>query len=226
MFKELDIWMQNIETEYLDACLRAKAAYDKWTVAKREFRKTCVVDAWDIREELKGDYHMYAALKVPANHEEREYQFNDTTIYALIGWLCVDNKFYTQCIATASAKNSTSLYSARRAAVKSFEEELSKHTGWSRFLHDHQVHEADVKLVQGRDEEWIATRAHKDMLRLKQTIEAKIAKICEAIEAVNEECEGYLVKGTNGKIAHLWRILAGGYNIQKLHTRVLVKEVK
>ena len=61
----------------------------------------------------------------------------------------------------------------------------------------------------------------------RKAIEAKVAKICgDHIVEVCDEWDGVYVKGENNRIAHLWAIRAGGYNIQCLHTRVLVKEVK
>ena len=44
-------------------------------------------------------------------------------------------------------------------------------------------------------------RAHKDMIRHKEALEAKIMKICDQIDSIMDEFGEYSIKGTNGKVA-------------------------
>jgi hypothetical protein len=75
--------------------------------------------------------------------------------------------------------------------------------------------------------EWAEEKAEKDMQRHKKSIEQKVLKICgDTITHVNDSTNTIFVKGSNDKIAKIYAIHAGGYNIQRLHIRVLVKEVK
>lgn len=78
-----------------------------------------------------------------------------------------------------------------------------------------------------RTEEWAEEKAEKDMQRHKKAIEQKVLKICgDTITHVNDSTNTIFVKGSNDKVAKIYVIYAGGYNIQRLHIRVLVKEVK
>ncbi len=78
-----------------------------------------------------------------------------------------------------------------------------------------------------RTSQWVEDKAEKDMQRHKKQIEAKVEKICGTeITHVTETDGEIIVKGSNNKIARIFAIRAGGYNIQCLHIRVLVKEVK
>jgi hypothetical protein len=67
----------------------------------------------------------------------------------------------------------------------------------------------------------------KDVEFKRKGIIAKVQKICteEIAEVAEVAGDGLLIRGANNKVAHMWAILAGGYNIQCLHIRVLVKEM-
>lgn len=65
------------------------------------------------------------------------------------------------------------------------------------------------------------------MLNQKKMIEAKVRKICgDEITNVDDTNGDIYAKGSNGRTAYIYAIWAGGYHIQKLHTRILVKEVR
>lgn len=98
--------------------------------------------------------------------------------------------------------------------------------GLADYLRTREHSLSDANLIDRRDEAWIIKRAEKENENLRKALIAKVEKICgpEIVE-VTDAIELYL-KGSNGRTAKLWAISAGGYNIQCLHTRVLVKEVK
>lgn len=86
---------------------------------------------------------------------------------------------------------------------------------------------SDVAYNVERDDAWIIKTATKETQERREAIEAAVKKICgDEIVSGTDTNDGILVKGSNGKVAHVWAIHAGGYNIQCLHIRVLVKEVK
>jgi hypothetical protein len=85
----------------------------------------------------------------------------------------------------------------------------------------------EYETAEGRDDEWINKRAEKENQELRLWVEKKVKAICgdEILEATEVSGE-LLVKGSNGRIAKIWSVRAGGYNIQRLHTRLYVKEHK
>ena len=98
---------------------------------------------------------------------------------------------------------------------------------WKMFLDDHNINEADVKYVYGRDDAWMIERAHKDAEQHRKWIENKVEKMLGKVEEVAKvHGDGWYLHGSNGKVGHMWFVAAGGYNIQRLHTRCLIKEVK
>ena len=71
-------------------------------------------------------------------------------------------------------------------------------------------------------------RVEKDVESKRKGIIAKVQKICtiDIIEVAEVAGDGLYIKGANGKVAHMWAIFAGGYNIQCFHIRIMVKESK
>ena len=107
----------------------------------------------------------------------------------------------------------------------SYLEAKKKYNGLAKYLSSVGYSMSEANLIEDRSDEWIVKRAEKDNENLRKALIAKVSKICgEDIVEVRETSELYL-KGSNGRIAKLWAISAGGYNVQCLHTRVLVKEV-
>lgn len=103
-----------------------------------------------------------------------------------------------------------------------------KYNGYEQYLKANGCSMSDEQWLSiGRTEEDIKAKAHKDMLNQKKTIEQKVKKICgETLTNIDDTKGEIYVKGSNGRVAHIWAIQAGGYNIQCLHIRVLVKEIK
>ena len=228
MFKALEVWMEELEKEFYDDYMRAHRALQLWSNAKSERRLASTVDTWKVRDELKGEYRGYCCMKVSTKYREEEFVNCGNTFVALIDVVTVDGVDYDILMAFTSPKGTEKRpdWTSQHRAEEKFKEILSTESGFGKFLRDHRAYAADAKVVEGRDGQWIAERAHKDMLKHKKALEEKIAKICDKIDSVLDDYGEYYVKGTNGKTAHVWRIMAGGYNIQKLHSRVLCKEVR
>lgn len=223
MFKALDIWMEELEQELYHYYMVAHKANLDWKYARRNMPKEARL--FDIQSTLLGDYKGYSCWSFTKNYREETIQVCGREYYALIDKVTIDGTEY-ECLECWCAKNphsmSTSAYYKDR---EDFANQLSVNSGFGKFLRDRQAYPSHVTLVDGRDERWIADRAHKDMLKHKKSIEDKIAKICDSIDTIEDLGGEYYVKGTNGRIAHLWRIWASG-PVQCLHTRVLCKEVK
>lgn len=227
MFKALDIWMAELEEEYYDAYMKAHSALKDWKTSKRAMVRD--IEVWDIRDQLKSNYQGYCSLYVSDRFKETVFTSRGIEWAALIDVVTIGGAEYNIVIAIAKTKGQEDTpvsWSIESAVEKGYKEQLSRNSGWEKFLYDRKVYSADIKLVEGRDEPWIRTRAHKDMIQHKEALEAKITKICDKIDSVDEDLGEYYVKGTNGKVARVWRIIAGGWNIQRAHTRVLCKEVK
>jgi hypothetical protein len=84
----------------------------------------------------------------------------------------------------------------------------------------------EYETAEGRDDEWINNRAKKENAELRVWVEKKVQQICGDEITQAEQNGELLIKGSNGRVAKIWTIRAGGYNIQRLHLRLLVKEVK
>lgn len=230
MFKALDKWMEELEAELLDSYQRAAKAEHDWLEAVHKMHREADIPFYEIRDSLRANYQGYCLCKLCGNYREEHIgDIHGNNFYALIQQFDLDDTTYDYVCGFGRDKDSTderlSLLQIRKLQDQ-FKERFQARSGLIKFFYDRQVHASHVKLVSGRSEEWIAARAHKDMLAKKKAIETKVAKICgEVVDVDDQGCDIY-VRGTTGKVAHLWRILAGGYNIQCLHNRVLCKEVK
>ena len=95
-----------------------------------------------------------------------------------------------------------------------------------KFLADRKVSKSDYSQVEGRSIEWCKERAVKDAAAHSKAIEQKVQKMIGDVVEILETFDGWYLNGSNGKQCHMWFISAGGYAVQCLHTRCLVKEVK
>lgn len=230
MFKALDKWMEELEAELLDSYQRAAKAEHDWLEAVHKMHREASVTFYEIRDSLRANYQGYCLCRLCNSYREEHIgDIHGNNFYALIQQFELDGNIYDYICGfgrdKASMDERLSLLQIRKLQDQ-FKERFQARSGLIKFFYDRQVHASHVKLVSGRSEEWIAARAHKDMLAKKKAIETKVAKICgEVVDVDDQGCDIY-VRGTTGKVAHLWRILAGGYNIQCLHNRVLCKEVK
>lgn len=103
-----------------------------------------------------------------------------------------------------------------------------KYNGLESLLKAYDCSLMDKQWLEGRrTKDDIEAKAHKEMLHQKRMIEQKVKKICGDIIIEVDDSDGSIyVKGSNNRTAHIYAIEAGGYNIQRLHIRVLVKEIK
>lgn len=89
-----------------------------------------------------------------------------------------------------------------------------------------EVSQVDEQLVKYYSRDERIARIDKDVDYKRKNIIAKVGKICTADikEVMEVHGDGLFIRGANGRVAHMWAVFAGGYNIQCLHIRVLVKE--
>lgn len=226
MFKALDKWMEELEAELLDSYQRAAKAEHDWLEAVHKMHREANVSFYKIRDSLRANYQGYCLCKLCSNYREEHIgDIHGNNFYALLQQFELDGKMYDYICGFGRDKECMD-ERLSLLHIRKLQDRFKERSGIVKFFCDRQVHTSHVKLVSGRSEEWIAARAHKDMLAKKKAIETKVAKICgEIVDVDDQGCDIY-VRGTTGKVAHLWRILAGGYNIQCLHNRVLCKEVK
>lgn len=104
-------------------------------------------------------------------------------------------------------------------------------SGEKEYFHDlglKGVTQLDAQLARYYSKEERTKRVEKDAEGKKKNIISRVQKICteEVTEVAEVPGDGLFIRGANGKVAHMWAVFAGGYNIQCLHIRVLVKEAK
>jgi hypothetical protein len=88
------------------------------------------------------------------------------------------------------------------------------------------VSQEDEQFILYYTEEERVKKIEREVKYKREIILAKVKKICgdEVTEVAEVAGDGIFVRGSNGKVAHLLAVYAGGYNIQCLHIRVMVKE--
>lgn len=90
-----------------------------------------------------------------------------------------------------------------------------------------KITNSDMMLLKYPKDERLK-KIEKDVDGVRKTVIAKVKKICteDIVEVAESSGNGLYVRGANGKVANMNAIYAGGYNIQCLHIRILVKEMK
>lgn len=86
---------------------------------------------------------------------------------------------------------------------------------------------SDYKLFDiQRNDDYIEKLAEKEKNTRRLQIEKAVEKICGAVlDGGSDVPDGIMVRGSNGRVAHVFAIRAGGWNIQRAHIRVLIKEI-
>lgn len=209
--KYIDKYRQLRERQLLDA---VKARQD-WLNATRSQVKTRRLLSI-VPEAYKRAFGSYSFWDV----SDRAHVVETDTYVAVLDIYTLDGNDYKEVLAV-SAKDSRcpNRWNMRDTVV-------AEQSQFSKFLSDRQVSKTDYLNTYGRTDEWCKTRASKDAAAHRKSIEQKVHKIIGDVVEISEDCDGWYLNGSNGKRCHMWFIYAGGYNIQCLHVRCLVKEVK
>lgn len=218
-------WLEEIKNNRIKALFETKEMVKKFKEAKKEqsIYKVC---GYDILRDLENETESYK------DYLKKEYKYHHVipemkscscwkTTQKIARYEEDDNVTITEFINIDGVEYENYLYSTSYKCYKYKE----KYNGLANYLLTKSHTLSDANLIDGRDDSWIIKRVEKEVENLRKSLIAKVSKICgEEIVEVVESSELYL-KGSNGRTAKLWAISAGGYNIQCLHTRVLVKEV-
>lgn len=227
MFQILEDYIADYEKNLLSDYLNAKRAYNEWASAKKTQMTTLVFNS-PIYEDL-WRYHSRHNVSERAKHIITEFTEGSApvTVHSIIDIITIDSNDYEVVVGNVVLSNHLMGGREERYYTGRVEEAYSTYNGYKKFLADRHVYEQDVELVKFRSDEWIEKRAKSDAEKHRKWIEDKIRKMLDEVDTIEElPDDGWLVKGTNGKTAHMWFVAAGGYNIQRLHTRCLIKEVK
>lgn len=219
--KLLEKWMNDYEEAIYNKLTRTQNLMRLWKQAMRE-QSTLEVNGYDKEKRVEiPEMRSCCCWKIAPNWRRETLTINEATCTFIVESFEVEGEFYDHLLYEANSNWNYRRYSSYIEKVKKFD-------GFAKLLNQNGCSQTDVNWLEiGRSEEDIRKKAHKDMIRQKEAIEAKVKKICgnEITHIEETECDIY-VKGSNGRIAHIWSIGAGGYNIQCYHIRVLVKEVK
>lgn len=197
-----------------DQLLRAMKAREDWThTARSQEKAERLINI--VPEEYRRGFNCYCLWDVSS-----KAQFVDAEEYvAVVDFYTIDGVDYRVVLAADAKNNNRDRWRMKDKAV----EELSQH---NKFLQDRKVSKSDYAQVEGRSVQWCMGRAIKDAEQHRKSIEQKVEKIVGEVTEIMEDFDGWYLNGSNGKRCHMWFVSAGGYNIQCLHMRCLVKEVK
>lgn len=219
--KLFETWLEEIKNHRIQQLLTTKMLVQKWRSALKEQRTYDVYGSeYEVENPSSKFYHYIPCMKQCSCWKTtKKIEIETAEIYS--GPITLVQQF----IEIDGEEYKDTLYIAGNGSWRSEARQLAT-DGLSTYLAENGLTMSDANLIEGRDEEWIRKKAEKENERLRLSLIAKVKKICgETIVEVTEKHELYL-KGSNGRTAKLWAIMAGGYNIQCLHTRVLCKEFK
>lgn len=224
MFEKLEKWLESYEKEMVADLLGLKeaVAYARPIIFQQTRNGSeKVFEAFPDKDKFRG----YGWWDLPAKWEYREETsgFHKVVDGKYVFVECVNR--YIDAIVTIDGVEfkDTPIYEMGHYSI-----EPKKRNALESYVASMGHNPNDIALIDGRDEEWIRKYCAKQKELKRKYIEDKVRKICgdELEEVAGREVSDLYVRGTNGKTAHIWAITAGGYNIQRLHTRILVKEVK
>lgn len=226
MIKLLDKWMEDYENSRFNQLIKTRELMEKYKTEKRA-QKTLDVNYESYHKGQQPviipEMNQYSCATISPNWKRvieptiitertadgRKYKTVDAAV--IIDQVEIDGKLYPEYITGGD-----------------YWRMKEKYNGYEQFLKANGCSMTDEQWLSTiRPETVIREKAHKDMLQQKKAIEARVKKICgETLEEIDDSSGEIYVKGSNGRWAHLWAIEAGGWNIQCLHIRVLVKEIK
>lgn len=224
MFEKLEKWLDDYEKEMVADLLGLKeaVAYARPIIFQQTRNgNEKVFEVFPDKDKFRG----YGWWDLPARYEYREEKggYHKVVDGRYVYTECVNR--YIDAIVTIDGEEfkDTPIYEMGHYSI-----EPKKRNALESYVASMGHNPSDIELIDGRDEEWIKKYCAKQKELKRKYIEDKVRKICgnELEEVAGREVSDLYVRGTNGKTAHIWAITAGGYNIQRLHIRILVKEVK
>lgn len=218
--KTLNKWMEDYENAIYNKLTRTKKLYEAWHQACKE-QKTLDVNGYkdDPNSVEIPEMRQCCCWKISPRWEKKEIKIYDKTGTLIIETIEVEGDEIENLVYAAVGWETQK--------TNAFRDLKDRYNGLKTLITKFGCAYSEVEWVASHDDNQIRGRAHKEMLAFKADIERRVEKICgKELTNIDEGCEGIYAKGSNGRTAHLWAIYAGGYNIQCLHVRVLVKEVK
>lgn len=214
MFKAFEDYIEEYRQVRENQLLAAMKAREDWlNTARSQEKVQRLINI--VPEEYRRGFGCYSLWDVSS-----KAQFIETEDYvAVVDFYTIDGNDYRVVLAVDAKNNNRDRWRMKDEAV----EELSQHL---KFFSDRKISKSDYAQVEGRSVEWCKERAIKDAAAHRKSIEQKVQKMIGNVIEISEDLDGWYLNGSNGKRCHMWFIYAGGYNIQCLHTRCLVKEVK
>ncbi len=214
MFKAFEDYIEEYRQVRENQLLAAMKAREDWLNAARSQEKAQRL-LNIVPEEYRRGFGCYSLWDVSG-----KAQFIDAEDYvAVVDFYTIDGIDYRVVLAVDTKNNNRDRWRMKDRVV----EELSQHL---KFFSDRKISKSDYSQVQGRSIEWCKERAVKDAAAHRRSIEQRVQKMIGDVVEIQEDFDGWYLNGSNGKRCHMWFVDAGGYNIQCLHTRCLVKEVK
>lgn len=225
--KLFENWLEEIKKNRINDLLEVKEMVKTFKIARTDqaIYKVCSYDPIERAANESEDYKKYIKEKYKNYHviPEMKTCCGLKTTKKITKHEEFEGVVINEFIEIDGVEYENYLYSTGN---RSYYQAKEKYNGLGEYLSSKGHTITDGNLIEDRADDWIIKRVEKEVENLRKSLIAKVNKICgEEIIEVTEACELYL-KGSNGRTAKLWAISAGGYNIQKLHTRVLCKEVK
>ena len=215
MFKAFEDYIEEYRGVREQELLEARQARIDWLTTARTMDKPVRLTSL-VPQEYKSSFNCYCMWDV----SDKAYFVDAEKYVAVIDVYVLDGKEYkvVQAVNTKDSKSCDRWRMKDRVV-----EELDEH---KKFLMDRHISKSDYAQTEGRSEEWCKERAVKDAAAHRKSIEQKVQKLIGEVVDILEDYDGWYLNGSNGKRCHMWFIHAGGYNIQRLHIRCLVKEVR
>ena len=215
MFKAFEDYIDEYRQVRENQLLAAKKAREDWLQTARtqeKFQRLTNI----VPEEYRRSFNCYCLWDVSS-----KAQFVDAEDYvAVIDFYTIDGIDYKVVLAVdTKGTRGCDRWRMKDKVVEQIDEQ-------KKFLTDRKISKTDYIQVEGRSVEWCKERAVKDAAAHRKSIEQKVHKMIGDVVEILEDLDGWYLNGSNGKRCHMWFIYAGGYNIQCLHVRCLVKEVK